>query len=49
MAEHQQMNKISEYCEVPLQTMKNYLRHMQDCTSLDMKTKNNREDGTLYC
>ena len=38
--------QISEYCEVPLQTMKNYLRHMQDCTSLDMKTKNNREDGT---
>ena len=32
------MEEIAEYCKTPVATMKNYMRHIRDCGSLDAKT-----------
>ena len=29
------MEEIAEYCKTPVHTMKNYMRHIRDCGSLD--------------
>jgi RNA polymerase primary sigma factor len=37
--------QIAEHCGVPEPTMKNYLRHMNDCASLDQRTSHDEADG----
>ena len=32
------MEEIVEYCKTPVHTMKNYMRHIRDCGSLDAKS-----------
>jgi len=40
------MEAIAEYCRTPLITMKNYMRHVRDCGSLDAKTVFGDEDSS---
>jgi len=42
------MEEIAEYCKTPVNTMKNYMRHIRDCGSLDAKTILGAEDNTTY-
>ena len=40
------MEEIAEYCKTPVATMKNYMRHIRDCGSLDAKAVHGHEDGS---
>lgn len=38
--------EIAKHCEIPAQTMKHYLRHIQDCKSLDQSAGNIYKEGS---
>ena len=42
------MEEIAEYCKTPVHTMKNYMRHIRDCGSLDAKTVLGHDDNTTF-
>jgi RNA polymerase primary sigma factor len=42
------MEQIAEYCKTPTHTMKNYMRHIRDCGSLDAKTLLGCDDNTTF-
>ena len=42
------MEQIAEYCKTPVHTMKNYMRHIRDCGSLDAKTILGADDNTTF-
>ena len=42
------MEEIAEYCKTPVDTMRNYMRHIRDCGSLDAKTIQGAGDDTTY-
>ena len=43
--DHPSTKEIAEHCEVPEETMRTYLRHVKDCTSLDQKARTSESDG----
>ena len=43
---HPTIKEIAEYCKTPVNTMKNYMRHIWDCGSLDAKTVLSHDDSS---
>ena len=40
------MEEIAKYCKTPVNTMKNYMRHIRDCGSLDAKAVHQNESDS---
>ena len=40
------MEEIAKYCKTPVATMRNYMRHIRDCGSLDAKTVLSDDDSS---
>ena len=40
------MEEIAKYCKTPVNTMKNYMRHIRDCGSLDAKALHQNESDS---
>ena len=43
---HPTIEEIAEYCKTPVNTMKNYMRHIRDCGSLDARTVLSHDDSS---